>query len=244
MDFLQIQFYSPRFNNRKRNIFKAVKTYKLAPQPGFKVLDAGCGEGSLMYFFEKSGYVVEGFDIDKPSLEIARKYLKSKVWHDNLVDLKISNCYDLIVCGEVLEHIEDDVSAMKKLYTALKPNGHLIVTVPNDPKQWNADDEVEGHVRRYAKKEMAEKLSNAGFEVIEVRFLGFPMINLFIKFYLASGMKLPGHNIPNFTLAKKIQLKVFNFLERADDFFNVSKADKLMVIARKKAKDDPEGNVP
>lgn len=87
--------------------------------------------------------------------------------------------FDFIICSHVLEHIPDDIAAMKELYRVLKKGGKGIVMVPinmqlestmEDPactdealrwKYFFQDD----HVRMYSKKDFISRLSAVGFTV-------------------------------------------------------------------------------
>lgn len=68
------------------------------------------------------------------------------------------------VCSEVLEHIEDDVEAMRELSRIIKPWGGICITVPHGKFYFAADDEYVRHFRRYTVSEMEEKLAEAGLK--------------------------------------------------------------------------------
>lgn len=76
---------------------------------------------------------------------------------------------DLVVAFDVLEHLEDDVSAAKGVFNALRPGGTFAVAVPADPRLWSAHDEAVGHVRRYTRATLLDLLGGAGFEITSVR---------------------------------------------------------------------------
>lgn len=87
--------------------------------------------------------------------------------------------FDMVMANHVLEHVPDDVSAMKELYRVLKPGGHAVLQVPiglrltatveepsiNDPKRQSALFGQRDHVRIYALKDYVTRLILAGFEV-------------------------------------------------------------------------------
>jgi SAM-dependent methyltransferase len=76
---------------------------------------------------------------------------------------------DLVTALDVLEHLTDDRAAVAELHRVLRPGGHLVVTVPVDPRLWSAHDEAVGHVRRYTVPGLRQLLQGAGFEITEVR---------------------------------------------------------------------------
>ena len=76
---------------------------------------------------------------------------------------------DLVVAFDVLEHIEDDDSAVAHVFRALRPGGRYLVAVPCDPRLWSAHDEAVGHVRRYTRDGLESLLRRGGFEVDQLR---------------------------------------------------------------------------
>jgi SAM-dependent methyltransferase len=84
------------------------------------------------------------------------------------------NTFDAIVTSEVLEHIQNDVTAIAEFHRVLKPGGSLAVTVPTwfpEKINWMLSDEyyapksVGGHVRIYSATELKAKLRTAGLTV-------------------------------------------------------------------------------
>jgi len=95
------------------------------------------------------------------------------------------NKFGLIICSHVLEHIDDDIKAMKELYRVLKPKGTLLAPVPFStitPTIEGIDDGTEedrlkkygqvDHVRVYNLNEYISRLNSVGFTVTEVYKLG------------------------------------------------------------------------
>ena len=78
--------------------------------------------------------------------------------------------FQTVIGINVLEHVEEDEQALVHLGTLLKPSGRLLVLVP--AKQWAYTelDRQLGHFRRYEKKELAEKLAKASFQVEKLSF--------------------------------------------------------------------------
>ena len=78
--------------------------------------------------------------------------------------------FDLILALGVLEHIEDDSRVISELCRSLKYGGGLIITVPQHQWLcqwlWSFQDEKAYHKRRYARKELMDKLEKNRFQVI------------------------------------------------------------------------------
>ncbi len=77
---------------------------------------------------------------------------------------------DAIVSSNVLEHIVNDVECLERIREALKPAGVLGVYVPARQELFGSLDAAVGHVRRYARSELSQKLARAGFRVEWVRY--------------------------------------------------------------------------
>jgi SAM-dependent methyltransferase len=76
--------------------------------------------------------------------------------------------FDTIVCLNVVEHIPDDVGALRNIYDALEQGGRAIILVPFGPRLYGSLDEVLGHCRRYTKDQLVGSARQAGFEVEEI----------------------------------------------------------------------------
>ncbi len=118
-------------NNRLQNI-----TNQFPNESELYVLDAGCGEGHLLVHLVKknphNNYY--GADVTEVALTKARercasaRYLLTDLAKIDLAD----NFFDIIVCTETIEHIDDYRSVLKEFKRLLKPGGILILTFPNE----------------------------------------------------------------------------------------------------------------
>jgi SAM-dependent methyltransferase len=85
--------------------------------------------------------------------------------------------YDCVVCLNVLEHIEDDIAALRRMGTLLESGGRLIILVPQYRFLMSDMDRSLGHYRRYSRGELKTKLEEAGLSVEVVKnfnVLGIP----------------------------------------------------------------------
>lgn len=102
---------------------------------GATVLDVGCGNGIISRSLGKKGFTVLGIDISEKAIEKAKALNKL----DNVSfrvmsaeELAVSQeKYNAVICSEVLEHLEQPDKLLTVLHQSLKPDGVLIVTVPN-----------------------------------------------------------------------------------------------------------------
>jgi len=72
---------------------------------------------------------------------------------------------DSVVCLNVVEHIQDDVGALRNIHSALKTGGRAIILVPEGQSIYNGLDEELGHCRRYSEELLHQRMTEAGFQV-------------------------------------------------------------------------------
>lgn len=96
--------------------------------PKIKILEAGCGSSSKIDFPQNS-YLV-GIDISQSQLDRNEKLHKKICGDIQNYPLQAEN-FDIIICWFVLEHISDPLKALKNFEAALKPNGLIILAIPN-----------------------------------------------------------------------------------------------------------------
>lgn len=84
--------------------------------------------------------------------------------------------FDSIVYVNVLEHVEDDLGELKRVYGALKRGGHVCIFVPALKWLYSEHDKAIGHHRRYYKKELVARVREASFEILEARYFNFAAI--------------------------------------------------------------------
>ena len=97
-----------------------------------KVLDLGCRDGRLTRHFIDQNEVV-GMDIDKIALKECEKKLNIKTkWVDFSIQIPLAtSSFDVIIAGEVLEHLPCPSITVAEVSRILKPNGLFIGSVPN-----------------------------------------------------------------------------------------------------------------
>jgi SAM-dependent methyltransferase len=73
--------------------------------------------------------------------------------------------FDTVVCLNVVEHVDQDVTALRNIWESLDEGGRAIVLVPCGPELFGTLDEILGHVRRYTEAGLIEVATQAGFQV-------------------------------------------------------------------------------
>ena len=101
---------------------------------GIKILDVGCGTGILGAFFKKDQQcIVHGIEINVDAYHLARKNLDDVIL-GNVEEIDLSyerDYFDVIIMGDVLEHLINPLKTIQKLLSILKSEGRIYITVPN-----------------------------------------------------------------------------------------------------------------
>jgi len=150
-----------------------------------KMLEIGCG----------NGFVLSGMAECRPAMKLygSEAYLSGLMhakkrlpcaWLAQMDARRIpfESEFDVIGAFDVIEHIEEDRMVLEQMYQALNPGGGIIITVPQHTWLWSEVDDKAGHKRRYARQDLIEKITDAGFtKVTTTSFIG-----LLLPFMMAS----------------------------------------------------------
>jgi SAM-dependent methyltransferase len=131
---------------------------------GARALDAGCGSGRTLD--ELAHYAtVSGVDLSEEAVAAARARGHDDVRVGTLERLPFPpRTFDLITCLDVLEHVPDDVRALRELRRVARPGAALVVTVPAYQALWSAHDEANLHYRRYRRAPLRRAAIAAGWQ--------------------------------------------------------------------------------
>jgi SAM-dependent methyltransferase len=144
------------------------------------LFDIGCGSGGLLAFLGESGVALAGAcDVYPESLALVRPRVAAPLL---LVDEgrfpPLAPGQSLVGLFDVLEHIDDDLGTLRHLLEVLEPGGILVLTVPAHAFLFDEMDEIAHHRRRYARRELGEKLARAGFHVRRLAHFMAPLLPL------------------------------------------------------------------
>jgi SAM-dependent methyltransferase len=99
--------------------------------PGRRVLDLGCRYGALTQAYAR-GNEVTGVDVDREALVEAAKLGIDTQWADVDEPLPFADAsFDVVVAGELLEHVRDPARLIAEARRVLRPGGQLVASVPN-----------------------------------------------------------------------------------------------------------------
>jgi glycosyltransferase involved in cell wall biosynthesis len=153
--------------------FNAWMADTVRPLVGQYVLEIGAGIGNMTQQLLRGRKAYVATDIDgehiarmrvrfggRPNMTIRRCDLRDSADFE-----EFRGQFDTVVCLNVVEHIDDDMTALRNIRSALAPGGRAIILVPQDQNAYGSLDKVLGHYRRYSKQELTAKMEAAGFEI-------------------------------------------------------------------------------
>ena len=187
------------FLNRNDLICEMITKY--FPNAG-SMMEIGCGNGFVLAGLAEKRPEMELFGAEAflSGLKHAKKRLPDREFAQmDARKIPFVEEFDLVGAFDVIEHIPEDELVLKEIYKSLKPDGGAIITVPQHPWLWSNTDERAGHKRRYTKKELVNKLEQAGFKIV----FSSSFITLLFPFMLASrflGFTKKSENKPQYGL--------------------------------------------
>jgi SAM-dependent methyltransferase len=143
-----------------------------------EILDLGCGVGTIDFYLAKKGHAVTGIDISADAIKVCQevkeqfRFDETEFHQGDVQKTQFLKKYDLVICSEVIEHVEDDTGLLESIYQLLKPGGMLLLTTPSQ----NAPlyrlgflkkfDQQVGHLRRYEISGLVDLVDNVGFHIV------------------------------------------------------------------------------
>lgn len=202
------------FVSRRRYLLQLLKE---APKDS-RILDIGCSSGVFLKDLEHQGFKLEnlfGIDISEKAIANCKTNGIQNAFVMDAQNIVLSDKFDIIVASDCLEHLRDDGAALENWFDLLKTGGMLCVFVPAFQSLWSAHDEVNMHFRRYANKELKDKLISKNFTILKSSYWNF---FLFVPLYLFRkidailyrNMKKEGQIIDS-KLANGVLLKLLSF---------------------------------
>ncbi len=200
-------------------------------------LDIGCGTGSNLQVLVSTGINAIGLDRSIYALSLISRKLDLPLLNGDLTKLPVrSYSLGLIIAMDIVEHLDDDTKGISELYRALAKGGMLILTVPAYKFLWGIQDIVTGHKRRYLRREITNKLREAGFEVMKASyfnfFLFFPIL-FARRLVRLLGCRVESENKINSPLINFVLKIVFSFELYILKYFSFPFGVSILCIAKK-----------
>jgi SAM-dependent methyltransferase len=146
-------------------------------KPPARIIDAGCGWGTNLDALEAAGYEATGLDISRQILQAidrpGRKLLEADLTQDLPAN---AGTFDGLLALDVIEHLDDDRAAIRRMAGLLRPGGIGVISVPARPDLFSEFDEVQGHRRRYLPESLREVVPGSGLEIRRIFWWGQWMV--------------------------------------------------------------------
>jgi methionine biosynthesis protein MetW len=186
------QLYSTIWNEKLRREpdpasdgFLRVRDALALLDPGDRLLDVGCGEGTLGQLARTMFREVHGIDIAEDAVRLSRE--KGLITHRVNLNTEPApysdNTFDTVVTLDVIEHMFDPIRFIRELHRILRPGGHLVLSTPNirkiqrvltlirgrfprtsyDPVGFDG-----GHLHYFTSADLRDLLTTNGFDVVTV----------------------------------------------------------------------------
>lgn len=156
---------------------------KIAPALGSRVLDIGSGLGDFADLFTRvpGRQVILSDASEKMTEELRRRtagrpglsVMRLDVTEAAPGDFPGPFRPDTVTCLNVLEHLQDDLQALRNMRRWVAPGGKLILFVPALGCLYGSLDRLAGHCRRYSRKGLSECLKSAGWAVLRLEYFNF-----------------------------------------------------------------------
>ena len=156
------------YRGRRTVLDGAIAALRLPPQA--RILDAGCGSGRNMVDMAALG-TVTGVELSETSVALARERAAGEVIAGSVLEMPFADdSFDLAVSLDVIEHLEDDLGALRELRRTVAPGGALLVTVPAYSWLWSGHDEINHHHRRYTRRSLQQVAELAGWKQLRTTY--------------------------------------------------------------------------
>jgi SAM-dependent methyltransferase len=132
------------------------------------LLDVGCGNGFVLSAI-RDAYPrtrLVGVDIVDDALAAAAgRVPDAELARLDVLDLPFDAEFDAVCALDVLEHVDDDTQALRRIRSAMRPGGTAVLLVPQHPWLWSGADTLAHHRRRYRRGELLQAVRSAGLDL-------------------------------------------------------------------------------
>ena len=198
---------------RNRLILWALRRYC----PGFdSFLEIGCGTGYVLSGVARAfpSAVLHGSEIFQAGLAFAISRTPGVDFMQmDARDIPFVDEFAAIGAFDVLEHIEEDSRVLFQMHAALRPDGVLLLTVPQHDWLWSPLDDSTFHVRRYSSADLHRKVREAGFEIVRSTSFVSCLLPLMLLSRLLARVRPPrgGNGLPELEINAALN-RVFELL--------------------------------
>ncbi len=205
---------------------------------GRRVLEIGAGIGTITAQIEAGRELVIALEVDRFFVDRLRNRFRGKPHiRPYLSDVALADWeglrnerIDTIVLSNVLEHIPDDLGALRRFRQILQPGGSLVILVPALPALFGAIDEAVGHHRRYTAESLRRALEDTGFSIDTLEWMNL----VGIPGWFVNSRLLRRRSVP------PLQLRLYDrlapYIARAESHVRLPIGMSLFAVARASAR--------
>jgi SAM-dependent methyltransferase len=200
-----------------------------------RILDVGCGTGANLEMLSQFGSA-EGVDVSDEALDFCRQ--KGLTVQKGLAETLPypDETFDVTTALDVIEHLDDDLAGLKEMHRVTKSGGYSLFFVPAFMWLWGVQDDISHHRIRYTRKQIVERIEQAGFKVERATYANFTFFAPVLggrTLMKLTGIKPESENNINISALNGLFGKIFSaerfWLKNLDFPFGVS----IVVVARK-----------
>jgi SAM-dependent methyltransferase len=202
------------------------------------VLDCGCGDGSLLGVI--AGRIpcgeLHGTDI-ADNVPIHRTGLPIQFRAADLgrpVPEEMHGLYDLVLCSEVIEHVENDGMVLRNLADLTAPGGTVVLTTQTG-KMYRTEEFL-GHIRHYNPRDLCTRVEETGLKIQKFYVAGWPWLNA----QKVAAHYWQGTVQKNIVQANSLSFKVralFAVLSRLYSLSSRRRGPQIVILAKKPVQD-------
>jgi|SRR5579871_377255 len=169
------------FRGRNKIIAAALAPITNAMGADSRILEVGCGSGNTTRVLQRlCGHAqVIGMDLLFDGLRYAQARGVACLVQGDVTVPPFSVPFDLVGMFDVLEHVPDDIAALRHLHGLLRTGARLVLTVPAHAALWSYFDELSCHCRRYEIADLTEKLLRTDYKIeylTEFMMFSYPLV--------------------------------------------------------------------
>jgi SAM-dependent methyltransferase len=161
------------FMGRRRLFSREINKAGLARTS--RVLEVGTSTGANLRLLRDLGFnTLDGIDFNPEAIRYCREKGLGFVQRGDVCSLPFVNgSFDFVLATDIIEHVDDDLQALREIARVLGPGGKVLITVPAFPILWGLQDRVSQHKRRYSKRELVDRVTRAGFAIEVCYYFNF-----------------------------------------------------------------------
>lgn len=168
----------------RRAVLQSVLERAISGSAGFadrEILEVGAGSGAVTSILRHFGSVTACEPDATARSFLAERHPDVTVLGADVSHLDGLGTFDLVAAFDVIEHLDDDIGAVRILRQHTTPRGTVALSVPALELLWGPHDTVNDHRRRYTRAQLARTMERAGLEVERVTYFNtllFPIVAL------------------------------------------------------------------